>query len=538
MARLKAYLVVAGGALMALGLALMLFQGQPALAQENPEPLKYEGSSECESCHRNTVRDHAETNHALALQEIGRNQDPILADFSQGEDVRSTLFPGEDAARPFTADDVAYAIGSGRYTQAYVYEVDRNEYRVLPARWNVTEGQWESLELAATWTDPAYDFVQSCAGCHTTGLTVEDGKWEDDGVLCEACHGPAEEHLNVVDDAGRNPSDEELVVIRASINPGIDPQVCGACHSRGAVPEGAPAFSLTFRPGGTLAEEGSYMPFGPDDPAHWYTTGHASMTNMQYNEWLASGHPAALETLRGADNAADECLVCHSGENQIVQDQIAAHEAGDRDGIAPEALTVASAQYGVACVTCHNPHSTSELPNLLIDEPYALCTSCHSSRASIAEGVHHPVKEMFEGAPLVDGVASIPSAHFTTENGPTCTTCHMAEVPMDGTVRANHVMNPILPGAAMDVEGLVDTCSNCHEEAATPTAMQALIDDTQTGIRRRIEAIRAAMPANAPDWAVIAIDFVEGDGSYGIHNYVYADEILDTLEADLGLSGR
>ncbi|HYO88299.1 MAG TPA: cytochrome c3 family protein [Candidatus Limnocylindrales bacterium] len=537
MGRLRTYLVLVGGALMALGLALMLIQGQPALAQEETQPLKYEGSSECQSCHRNVVRDHQGTNHALALVQISRSQDPILGDFTQGEDVRMVQLPGEDAVRPFTADDVAYVMGAGRYIQTYVYEVERNQYRVLPARWNVTESRWEPLDLAASWDDPAYEFVQSCAGCHTTGLNVEEGEWVDDGVMCEACHGPAEQHLSVVDDAGRRPSDEELAAIRASINPGIDSQVCGACHSRGEVPEGDPAFPVDYRPGGTLTEQGSYLPFGPDDPIHWYPTGHASHTNMQYNEWLASGHPLSLETLRGADNAGSECLACHAGEYRIVQGQIAASEAGDRDGIPPEPLTVASAQYGVACITCHDPHGAADQDNLLIDEPYALCTSCHRD-TSDTEGIHHPVKEMFEGTTLIDTIPGVPSAHFATENGATCTTCHMADVPMDGQSRASHTMSPIMPGAALDVEALLDTCSPCHAEQATPAALQALIDDTQNSVRMRIEAVRAAMPRTAPDWAVQALDFVEGDGSYGMHNFVYADLILDELEADLGLTGR
>jgi predicted CXXCH cytochrome family protein len=258
---------------------------------------------------------------------------------------------------------------------------------------------------------------------------------------------------------------------------------------------------------------------------------------MQFNEWLASTHASSLENL--PDDATDECLTCHAGEYAWNRGLIAAHEAGDREGIAPEPLTMATAQFGVACINCHDPHSEGDLPTALIAEPYALCTSCHTNRDSIVEGVHHPVKEMFEGAPLVEQVVSIPSAHFTAEDGPDCITCHMPEMPFDGFVRNSHSMQPVLPGeAAASVEGLVDTCSRCHQDVATPEALQTFISNTQNGVRARIEAIRAAMPPNAPDWAVIAIDFVEGDGSYGVHNYVYADEILDLLEVNLGLSGQ
>lgn len=537
MSRLKTFLVWTGSALMALGLALLFLQGQPAQAQDTPAPPAYEGSRECQSCHRNVVRDHQGTDHALALVKITRNQDPILGDFSQGDEARTVQFPGETTARPFTGDDVTFVIGTGRYTQAYVYQVERDVYRVLPARWNVTESLWEPLALAASWDDPAYDFVQACAGCHTTGLNVERGRWADDGVMCESCHGPAETHLQVVDDAGRRPSDEDLAAIRASINPGIDPQVCGACHSRGEFPDGAPAFPVNYRPGGTLAETGSWVPFGPDDPLHFFAGGHASQVNMQYNEWLASGHPQSLALLSEAEDVVPECLSCHAGEYRIAQSQIAAAEAGNRAGIPPEPFTMATAQYGVACITCHDPHGGDDDHALLVDEPYALCTSCHSDNA-VTEGIHHPVQEMFEGISLIDGITGVPGAHFASENAPTCTTCHMPEVALDGGTRASHTMSPVLPGAALDVEALVDTCSPCHEAQASPVALQALIDDTQYSVRLRIEAIHAAMPRNAPAWAIEALAFVEGDGSYGLHNFVYADQILDRLEADLGLIGR
>jgi predicted CXXCH cytochrome family protein len=553
MGRLKMYLGIAGAALILMGIALLGFATPAAVAQDDESPVtqeateapaaeptatempRFEGARECQSCHRDVARGHEDTAHALALQDTGRDKDGIVADFAVGEDVRSVTLPGEDAARPFTADDVAYAIGSGLNAQAYVIETD-GVLRVLPAQWNVREGQWEALNLSANWGDAAYDFLPSCAGCHTTGLNVADAEWEDDGVMCEACHGPAEHHIEAADDAGRRASDEELAAVRAAINPGVDPQICGACHSRGAVPEGAPAFSTTFRPGGTLAVEGEYVPFGPDDPVHFYPTGQASMMNMQFNEWLASTHASSLVNL--PDDATDECLTCHAGEYAYTQSLIAAHEAGDREGIAPEPLTVATARFGVGCINCHDPHSESDLPTALVDEPYALCTSCHTNRSSIVEGVHHPVKEMYEGAPLVDGAPSLPSAHFTAENGPDCLTCHMPAMPFDGGVRNSHSMKPVLPGEALAVEGLVDTCSACHADQSTPEALQAFIDDTQTGVRARIEAVHAAMPPSPPEWAVIALDFVEGDGSYGVHNYVYTDEILDLLEVNLGLAGR
>ena len=53
----------------------------------------------------------------------------------------------------------------------------------------------------------------------------------------------------------------------------------------------------------------------------------------------------------------------------------------------------------------------------LVENSYALCTSCHSD--STLEGqVHHPNREMFEGLAVVEQVDGIPARHFAAENGP------------------------------------------------------------------------------------------------------------------------
>ena len=112
-------------------------------------PADYVGSNECASCHRGLARDHADSNHALALQEVGRKQEEILADFTQGEDVRQVQFPGEDAPRAFTADDIAYVVGAGQSTSsATCTKSSRNDYMVLPAEWNVADA---GLAAAHTW---------------------------------------------------------------------------------------------------------------------------------------------------------------------------------------------------------------------------------------------------------------------------------------------------------------------------------------------------------------------------------------------------
>ena len=244
-----------------------------AAAQDAPEVAEFVGFDECGDCHRDTVRDHSETAHGLALQDVSRRKQGILADFSIGEDVRMVQFPGEDAPRAFTADDIALAIGAGRYMQRYVYEIDRGEYAVFLAEWDTVNQVWRPYPLGDTWPSPESDFVANCAGCHTVGLEVERGRWTDDGVQCEACHGPGSAHVEAARDAGRRPSDEEIAGIHAAIVVSPDAQICGQCHSQGMTPDSAHPFPVGFHAGQTLLDPAVFQLLPDDDAAVWFELG-------------------------------------------------------------------------------------------------------------------------------------------------------------------------------------------------------------------------------------------------------------------------
>ncbi len=527
-------LAVVGCALVLAGVGILAFGRSTVYAQD--EQPTYVGTKECASCHRSLARDHAETNHALALQEVGRKQEEIIADFSTGEDVRMTQFPDEDAPRPFTADDIAYVVGAGVHVQRYLYEIDRNEYIVLPAEWNVADQKWQRLDLGAEWTLDNYGFTQKCAGCHTTGLDVERGRWKDDGVQCEDCHGPASNHVNLAQDASRNPSDQELADIRAAIYRGADPQVCGACHSQGENPDGLP-YPVGYTPGANLSDFFTLVPTDSGD--HWWLTGHGSQQNMQYNEWLTSTHSTSLTDMQASDYAADKCLACHSQDARQVAGEIAQVEAGDRDGAPLDPVTLADAQWGVTCTTCHNQHTDSGEPFSLVMAANDLCTSCHTQPAD-ANGIHHPVTEMFEGVAVVDGIDGVPGTHFSQEDGPRCVTCHMQQEPVaDETTRSSHGFKPILPGES---DQLPSACAGCHTTLTT-TDLSLLVTNTQAAVKARIDAARAQLASLTKPTAVgdlaryqqasDALDFVAGDGSFGVHNYTYADALLTAAENDL-----
>jgi predicted CXXCH cytochrome family protein len=471
--------------------------------------------------------------HAKALQVVGDETTVILGDFAQGEDVRTVQFPGEEAPRPFTVEDVAFVVGAGRHAQRYVYAQEEGVYRVFPAEWNTVAQAWQPFTLAEDWMDAAYDWGQNCAACHTSGFNVEDKSWLDEGVQCEACHGPGSRHLEAADELSRNASAEEIDAVRATIILNPDAQICGQCHSRGVDASGVYPFPAGYVPGVNTLDEVGYLLAPLDDPVHWWSTGHAKTPNMQYNEWVNTGHATTLDDLKNSDYAQDACLECHSSDYDLRQKQIASYEAGEREGSPPQPLTLAEAQNGVACSSCHNPHVETEYGSFLVNEPYTLCVDCHRD-TELTETPHHPAQEMYEGLTVFNGIKSIPSSHFTAENSLVCETCHMPDVPVESGSRVSHALSPVLPVGENSPPQ--DTCTICHTDL-TPKYMKEFVDKTQDRIEGRLERVALALEQNpnAPDWVIDAVEFVETDGSLGVHNYAYTDALLDAVAFELGI---
>ncbi len=528
-------------ALLCLGLLLI---GSYIQAQDDggeDPPQQYVGSTECSRCHADMSRpiiafcEEADACHRNAMIRITESnmQTAIFADFSTGEDLRTVQFPGEDEPREFRAEDVSLVQGS-RYVQRYIYEQSPTQYTVLPAQWNINTEEWEPFEMGS-WPDD-YDWGTNCAGCHTTGLNVETMEWVDNGVQCEACHGPGYEHVEMALDLPRRASNEELDALRASIYIGPDPQICAQCHSQGM--SGEYHYPVDYAPGQNDLHDVFTVVDHEDTDYWWPTDVHGNQSNMQYNEWLPSGHAMALEDLQTADSAEAECLSCHSTDYYWNQRVIEAFETGYWEGEAPDPITLDMAQYGITCISCHKVHTDDPTTDYyIVEEPYSLCTSCHGD-PDPSNGLHAATQQLYEGFTAVEAVEGIPSSHFTAEDGPDCMSCHMPRLPVDSFTLASHSLHIVDP--AFDIEAIDDSCTTCHGEQADGPAMSKLIDDIQTGTAARIEGIKAAMAESeeVAEWVTVALQFVESEGSLGVHNYPYTDALLDAIEAELNLSGE
>ncbi len=519
-----------------IGLISMSFGWQVMIGHAQDEPNDYVGTRECRSCHRSYANDHEETFHSRTLIDVAEADEDddeavILADFDAETDLLTVMV--EDSEQTFTVDDVFFTLGAGRHYQAYVTEVDDDRYRVLPAQWSIAEEAWTALPLAEDWADPAYDFNTQCAGCHTTNFDAEALTWDETGIQCESCHGMGLHHVEIADDAGSSVSDAEYAELSAAINFGLDSQVCGQCHIQGTHPATDLPFPVDYHPGMALEDTG-FVPAATDNPAFWYSTGHATGPNMQFNEWVQSSHTSALASAQEADNFDASCLGCHSVAQRRA-DFLIDDEWVDEDEFDPLS-TLDAHGFGVTCASCHNPHEVDNDLHL-VDESYPLCISCHTNGED-TEGIHHPVQEVYEGLTLIENIEPIAGAHFSAEDGPTCNTCHMHPVETKNGLRSSHTFHPVSPAGAAEIADLQDACTTCHTDIEDPLQMQRLIDSVQANVEERIARAHDNLGDDTPEWVPLSLAAVEGDGSGGIHNFAYTNAILSSVEAELGIVGE
>lgn len=196
----------------------------------------YVGSEICGECHTITYQEWKTSPHAnmtrrpTAASVVGNFRDnswmlpqnarqsefdatlPAAKMYQEGSDYYMALRqPDSDQYVPFKID---YVIGY-QYRQVYLTRESGGVLRRLPLQWS-TEMQdyfsyWNFQEGSTPYLHDLWAQMESgnsawnlfCARCHTTKLTISDSDpahtkaaWVDDGIACEACHGPGSHHVD------------------------------------------------------------------------------------------------------------------------------------------------------------------------------------------------------------------------------------------------------------------------------------------------------------------------------------------------------
>ena len=241
----------------------LLFSLCMVLPQKGFAVAEFVGSEKCSECHLALYSNWSSSGHHLQLRKAEDAQHASLP-----------LPPG------YTWDDLSYVIGGVKKKALFV---DLNGYIITSAKDGSKDKTQYHLENGSwSYFLPGEKKPYDCAGCHTTGFSSAGhqnglegivGTWEEDGIGCEACHGPSSEH-------SKSPAK------RASQSD-LSAEICEKCHQRGGI---------DHRP---------LVDFG------------LVRHHEQINE-LKSGAHKGLSCLnchnphRQASSARDNCTICHS----------------------------------------------------------------------------------------------------------------------------------------------------------------------------------------------------------------------------------
>jgi tetratricopeptide (TPR) repeat protein len=354
------------------------------------EDATYVGREACASCHSEQDKLWQGSHHDLAMQHV--TDSTVLGDFSNASfsyaGITSKFYKNNEKfiVRTDGADgklrdyEVKYIFGVTPLQQ-YLVELDGGRLQALSIAWDTRtkrEGgqRWFHLypdenithmdELH--WTRPSFNWNSMCAECHSTNLqknydskeAVYKTSWSEIDVSCEACHGPASNHMtwvqgskhNNINNKGFDLLFDERKDVHWSINkdtgnalrdqPRVsnkEIEVCAQCHSRRS------AISDDYLPGKhfmnhyipRLLDEGMYYADGQiQDEVYVY--GSFLQSKMYHNGVTCSDchEPHSLK-LRQDGNGV--CLQCHVAEKFDNKN----HHFHDSDGT------------GGQCAECHMP---------------------------------------------------------------------------------------------------------------------------------------------------------------------------------------
>jgi predicted CXXCH cytochrome family protein len=347
----------------------------------------------------------------------------------------------------------------------------------------------------------------SCLQCHNTGWdpAVDNGGADEyvqeeaddaytitdqinfdrvSNVQCEVCHGP----IGKADGSGVDFSHTAGGVAVVS----LDAELCGQCHT--------------------------------------------DVHHPTFEDWSASLHAVSKTTSIPGGSfdfiASDpECAGCHTAEGFL--------QFLEQTEYVPNVEAPGLEGNDITCAACHDPHSAEHESQTRLDKA-ELCQKCHNpefdpdSPTPDGSEVHHSTAFMFEGKGgwEYEGYTYQNSLH-TTVVVEKCVTCHVHSIPYQGG-------DPEIPAyTGHTFTPNQEACKTCHGDF---NLEEGDFDyrDTQTEIMGLLDDLADLLAAASPEDSVTDAfyrakynhDFVEAEGSFGIHNTKYARGLLESAIAN------
>jgi predicted CXXCH cytochrome family protein len=280
----------------------------------------------------------------------------------------------------------------------------------------------------------------ACINCHSVAgepIAARQGDFDtrvaELGIACEACHGPAEEHIRVNAMPWRrheNRDDDEpdpTIINPERLSPERSSEVCGRCHSVAMIRKSPYDNGLRYRAGDDLDVTRRVVKFGRRNVSE-----KDAEERAKFEAWVHDWDPSYLEGRFWSDG-----MVRVSGRDFSGMHESACYWGGE-----------------LSCLSCHSMHHADPVDQLSRDmDSDAACLQCHESFADdIAAHTHHDVGS----------------------SGSACYNCHMPHTAY-GLMKAirSHLIDS--PSAAVTLEtGRPDACSLCHLDKSLAWTAQYL----------------------------------------------------------------
>ncbi len=413
----------------------ILVLGRTASAQiSQVEDLGYVPADTCSQCHEDQARHWSNSDHAWAMKPA--DESAVLGNFDDAQ-----FDDGAVQARFFRRDEgfwvsiegetgemeefpIAYTFGYFPLQQ-YLVRLSRGRLQSLTVAWDSRpqeEGgqRWFSLypgekfapDDALHWTGRYQNWNAMCADCHSTFLSMNyDAKtdsfattWQEQNVGCQGCHGPGRKHVEWAQgdlSASADKPDAKGMGLTVDFK-GMDSnkvvETCAYCHSR-----------------------------------------RQSLKDGQH------AHEAYL----------DKALPSTLGAGLY-------HPDGQIEGeVYVYGSFVQSAMYkaGVACLDCHDPHTTEVLA-----QGNTLCTRCHNEAPP----------PRFPQILAMNYDSPEHHKHPQGSSGAQCVNCHMPETTfMVVDPRRDHSLRIPRPDLTLTT-GSPNACNACHDDRSAEWASTAI----------------------------------------------------------------
>ncbi len=429
--RLLAVLLLSGGAVVTWGIWTWQQRSiQTARTPDQPAPFanptahqgKFVGSLVCRECHSQIFDTYAGHPMARAVFPIGEAD--VVEDyqkntsFSSGPRVRYQVeqvgnrvvhhevgLDLDDKPVFDQAEEVHYAIGSGRRGRSYV--IDRDGLLFMsPISWYSEKGCWDLSPGYEPNQHPRFERRASerCLQCHvgrlsyvkpTVGADFEPydrPPFAEAGIGCERCHGPGEAHANwhrrINERVGSDP-----IVNPSKLSPSRRDDVCNQCHLQGEFQVLRYGRSHgDFRPGHLVGDVWSIFVQGTRIDKSGSTEAVSQVEQMRASRCFVSSQgrlgcttchdPHLLPNDREKTKFFDSrCLTCHQPDHCTVT------RSGD-----PKQRTTDSG----SCIECHMPRlSAHDVPHTTQTDHRILRHPSAGSAQPVASADSQPL-EIFE----------------------------------------------------------------------------------------------------------------------------------------------